>query len=451
MFHPKTATSFYSARTESSVSELAPAPDAEGDRVTSVEAVPVGMLIDGNYRVLGPLGEGAMGMVYLARDERLDRLVAVKIVRKALLERHDAPARFLDEARAMARVRSPYVVNVHHFGDHEGSPYFVMELMDGPTLEQWRIAFDGPPPLEHALALLEQVCLGVQAIHEANTVHHDLKPSNVLIDREGRIAVSDLGLAQAFRRASSTHRAAMCGTLEYMAPEIVGEHEIQDHFAPRADVYSLGCMTYELVTGQLPFARKSDAALMVSHLVETPPPPSEVRPDLPPGLDDIVMRALAKNPADRTASAAELRESLATMRQAAHWARRILLVEDDEDFRELVAQHLTRTFPGMRVDQAGGAEVALAAFDREAYDAVICDLGLPDVDGVTLTTLLRQRRRGRDVPLVVLTGSGGPEEWRRLAALGADGFLVKPVHLEDVSAMLTRVFRDHDASQALTA
>jgi serine/threonine protein kinase len=158
------------------------------DAVSSLErheaswVVPeVGMLIGGIYRVVAPLGTGAMGVVVVARDETLDRKVAIKFVRSDLLD-DGFRERFMAEARAMARVSHPNTLQIHAFGSHDGAPYFVMELVEGVTLDQWIVRNGGPPPLDVALKVMGQICDGVAAIHAANTVHRDLKPSNILVD-----------------------------------------------------------------------------------------------------------------------------------------------------------------------------------------------------------------------------------------------------------------------------
>src|SRR5579859_4710422 len=153
-----------------------------------------GTIIDGVYRVIGELGSGAMGIVFLAHDSTLDRLVAIKLVHDDLCD-ESIRRRFVAEARAMARVRHPNVLQIFSYGEDSGAPYFVMELVDGPTLADWMAQSAHPPPLDVAVKILEGVSEGVAAIHMADTLHRDLKPSNILLDTNLRPRVADLGLA----------------------------------------------------------------------------------------------------------------------------------------------------------------------------------------------------------------------------------------------------------------
>ncbi|MCL2450804.1 MAG: serine/threonine protein kinase, partial [Polyangiaceae bacterium] len=210
-----------------------------------------GAVIDGVYRVIGPLGAGGMGVVILAHETTLDRLVAIKLVRSELCD-GAARGRFISEARAMARVSHSNVLQIHAYGEYAGSPYFVMELVDGPTLEDWLARNGSPPPFDVAVSMLEGICDGISAIHAADTVHRDIKPSNILVGPDLRPRVADLGLA-VLCRADGPPPLEMAGTPAYMAPEAVFASATDPVLPTRADVYSLGCLAYELFTGRPPF------------------------------------------------------------------------------------------------------------------------------------------------------------------------------------------------------
>ena len=196
-----------------------------------------GTLIDSIYRTKDTLGRGGMGVVMRARDERLERDVAIKLIRPELID-ETIRARFLSEARAMARVHHPNVLPIYAFGESDGVPYLVTELVEGGTVEHWLGASAGAPDVDTALRILDETCRGVSAIHAASTIHRDLKPSNLLLGEDLRVRVADMGIADLLQRVSSDRQAELVGTPEYMAPENVRRDEVAPELVPRADVYS---------------------------------------------------------------------------------------------------------------------------------------------------------------------------------------------------------------------
>jgi serine/threonine-protein kinase len=410
------------------------------------EPLPVpGERIGDCYRVEAEIGRGAMGLVLLATDERLERLVAIKLMssplRAAGLERQ-----FLREARAMARVRHPRVASIFAYGQHRGTPYFVMEYVEGGSVHDWLLDQGQAPPVTTAISILEGACRGVSAIHAADTVHRDLKPSNLLLDAELRVKVADFGLASGSQGESLAPYFA--GTLAYMAPELAtsaggGATGASVPASVQSDVYALGCVAYELLTGCPPFAAETDLAMMLEHALEAPLPPSLVRAELTSVFDRVIMRALAKKPGDRHASVDEFAFELEQARRRSLEPLRILVAEDDADFRELLCAQLEQSFAGASIECVSDGRGALAAFDREPASVVLLDLHLPEIDGAGVTAALRAREDAATVPIILLTGSGGAADWKLTAALGADRFLVKPVHIDDVamsirSALQTR-------------
>lgn len=401
-----------------------------------------GTMIADAYRVVRPLGAGGMGVVALAHDDRLDRDVAIKFVRPELFEHQNLRDLFSVEARAMARVSHPNVLTVHAFGEHEHIPYFVMEYLDGPTVEQWLEERNGPPDLDEALTILEQSCLGVEAIHAANTVHRDLKPSNLLIDASLHVAVSDLGVARILEGAGGDGGSqCVVGSAQYMAPEAALGHDSKPELATRRDIYALGCIAYELLTGTPPFVAPTDMSLMAKHLLEAPPAASSLRADLPAGYDAVLLRALDKDPHKRWRSVEAFRRALSGVRSGEEVPDRILIVDDDPDWRMLLHDALEPQFPDAQIDLACDGEEAFAAFEKDPYSVVLVDLQMPEVDGMQLTAHLRSLDASDHTSIIVLTAAGGPREWQRLSEIGADGFLVKPVEPEDVAMLIRRTMK----------
>lgn len=421
----------------------APALPLSGD-VERGNGPTAGTVIDGVYRVIGPLGRGGMGVVVLAHDEVLDREVAIKLIRRELVGDSGLRDRFLVEARAMARVQHPNVLQIYAFGEYAGSPYFVVPLARGSTVDGWLAARPAgtPPDLDEAMSILEQTCLGVEALHAAATVHRDLKPSNLLLDEGGVVRIADMGVAEILRRTNAEGRRDIVGTPEYMAPETVLQTDVAPELAARADVYSLGCLAFELLTGTAPFAATGALGRMMAHVIDPPPRVSDRRPELGVLFDDVVLQAMEKEPAARTHSAEAFRRALVAARRGSKEPVSILVADDDEDFRTLLAGALAREFPDARIECVGDGVAALDAFDRGRPSLAIFDLQMPNLDGMQLTGLVRARAGTEAVPIVVISGSGGPAEWKRLSALGADGFLLKPVNVKDVVTLARRALAE---------
>jgi len=401
----------------------------------------IGDVVGGVYRVLGELGRGAMGVVLEAFDLQLHRKVAIKFVNSASFD-EDSRQHFVQEARAMALVNHPNVLAIHSFGEHGSVPYFVMELVDGQTVDGWLSRSDRRTVLDEALAILNDVCLGVSAIHAANTVHCDLKPSNVLLDSQLRVRVADLGLAAPYVKGGVTK--VIAGTPEYMAPELAFDSD--QPASPSSDIYALGCMAYEMLTGSLPFDGRTALAIMVRHATEEPELPSRRRPGLPVAFDDVLMKALRKRPQDRFPSADLFRRALKEARSSSVEPVRILVAEDDPDFRDLLALKLGMEFPDADIKCVENGRDLVEAFDQKPASVVMIDLQMPILDGVAVTALLRARPEAQNVPIIVMTASGGPQEWKLLSSLGADRFLVKPVNLNDVVTTLRSAVRERTSS-----
>ena len=419
----------------------APNPDALG-----AVGLHEGALVDRTYRVERALGVGGMGAVALATDERLDRKVAIKFIKPELFAFPEMRTFFHNEARAMARVGHRNVLSVFAFGEHEGTPYFVMEYVDGQTVEQWLRARPAGtfPDLDEAVRILEQSCLGVEAIHATSTVHRDLKPSNLLIDKSFRVAVGDLGVARVLD--SATGGNFVVGSASYMAPEAaLGEDEAPE-LASRRDIYALGCIAYELLTGRTPFTGHTDMSVLSQHVLEEAVPPSKIRVGLPPGYDDIVMKALAKDPWKRYPTVDAFRRALIAEHSGAREPERILVADDDDDWRAIILSSLRERFPHAEIDEVRDGELALEAFEKRPYSVVLVDLEMPGMDGAKLTLMLRSVESSARTPIIVLTAAGGPREWQRLSAMGADAFLVKPVNADDVELVIRRTLRSRHSS-----
>lgn len=405
--------------------------DLSGANARNQGPIPqAGAILRGTYRVLGVLGAGAMGTVLHAVDEELAREVAIKIVRRDLA---DAQCKgvFREEARAMARVRHSNVVEIYSFGEHEEQPFFVMQYVPGPNLDQWARE-RAPLSTATAIDIIDQICAGVNAIHHAGAVHHDLKPSNVLIGPGLRAFVADLGLA------SPVHTprfgpGEIAGTPAYLAPEIARGEALASALLPRIDVYAMAVIAFELLTGDLPFRARAAAGMLSLHAFQAPPRASEIRRDLPVAFDAPLLRAMAKIPAERTSSIETFRRELLDAHRRSLGTEappHVLIADDDLANLNAMAELFADEFPGARIDTCTDADAAVAAASRLSPDVVITDLHMPGGGGHDLTRRLREEPVTRDTPIIVVTGQGGASDWQALRKSGADRFLVKPVDVD---------------------
>jgi hypothetical protein len=257
------------------------------------------------YRIDGVLGRGGMGTVYLAHEPRLERKVALKVIRPELAGDETYRRRFASESRAAAAIEHPRVVGVHRAGEERGSLYLAMRHIPGRDLEL-RLRSEGRLSPERAVALVGEVAEALDAIHAAGLIHRDVKPGNVIVGRlnGGEHAyLTDFGLAKAVAASGGlTRTGEVIGSLDYMAPEQIEAGRVD----ARADVYALGCVLFQLVTGRVPFPAGESSAKLWGHVKEQPPSASAVGgPHLAP-LDPVLDRAMAKNPADRFPSAGDL-------------------------------------------------------------------------------------------------------------------------------------------------
>jgi serine/threonine-protein kinase len=260
----------------------------------------------GDYEILGELGKGGMGVVYKARQAKLGRVVALKAIRSAGLADADERARFEAEARAVAKLQHPNIVQVFDVGEHHGLPFFSMEYCPGGSLAQ-KLA-GTPLPAVEAARLVEALARAMQAAHAAQVIHRDLKPANVLLAADGTPKVSDFGLAKRLDEAGQTASGAVLGTPSYMAPEQAGGKGKEA--GPGADVYALGAVLYECLTGRPPFQAPTflDTLRLVAETEAVPP--RQLAPAVPRDLETICLKCLSKEPAQRYATAAGLAEDL---------------------------------------------------------------------------------------------------------------------------------------------
>ena len=274
----------------------------------------INTLFDGRYRIVRRLGSGGMANVYLAEDEELGRQVAIKILNDRHASDDSFVERFRREAKNAAGLSHPNIVSIYDRGEAEGTYYIAMEYLEGRSLKD-RIVAEGPLPIPAAIDATRQILHALGFAHRGGVVHRDVKPHNVLLSPDGserRYKVTDFGISRT-SASQMTEAGSIVGTAQYLSPE-------QARGAPvdqRSDIYSVGIVLYELLTGKLPFTGETPLEIAMKHLSEIPKPPSALRPEVSPDLDMVVLRALAKDPADRFESAEEMDRELARVASGA--------------------------------------------------------------------------------------------------------------------------------------
>jgi beta-lactam-binding protein with PASTA domain/predicted Ser/Thr protein kinase len=265
----------------------------------------IDQVFDGRYKVVRKLGTGGMANVYLAEDQELGRRVAIKMLDDRHAQDEQFVERFRREAKNAAGLSHPNVVSIYDRGQAEGTYYIAMEYLEGRTLKELLVA-RGPTPIPVAIDYARQILAALGFAHRHGVVHRDIKPHNVAVGPDGRIKVMDFGIARA-GTSQMTETGSIIGTAQYLSPEQAKGAPV----GPTSDIYSVGVVLYEMLTGSVPFTGDTPLEIAMKHLSATPEPPSEKRPEVPHELDSIVLRALAKRPEDRYQTAEEMDADLA--------------------------------------------------------------------------------------------------------------------------------------------
>ncbi len=424
----------------------------------------VGRLVDGRYEVVSRIARGGMATVYLAVDRRLEREVALKVMHAHLAEGAsgaDFVSRFRREARAAARLTHPGLVAVYDQGLDGDTSYLTMEYVAGSNLRRAMLT-ERTLPLGRTLDVLEDVLDALAAAHRAGLVHRDIKPENVLLDTEGRLKVTDFGLARAVNEVTATTTGTILGTVAYLSPELIATGACD----ARTDVYAVGILAYEMLLGTVPHTGTTPIQVAFQHVNNDVPPPSDVAPWIPPEVDDLLCALAARDPADRPADAGAALALVRSVRAAldpADLERRV----DPPAGATVDGPPAEGPGPGPTTEHRSAATAPLAALslqDREAAGLteplavghVVVPTtrpGLPPPPAPPVTA--RRRGRGRAVVwslvvLLVLAGAGGGAAWWFSSGPGAytqvPGGLVEASRTE-AAAILDGAGLDHTVEE----
>jgi eukaryotic-like serine/threonine-protein kinase len=267
-------------------------------------------VLNGRYEIDSVLGQGGMAKVFRGTDQVLGRTVAIKVLSPQFADDAQFVTRFRREAQSAAALNHPNIVGVFDTGSQGDVHFIVMEYVEGRTLRDV-IRSDGPLHPQRAVEIADAVAKALESAHDAGMVHRDIKPGNIMLTSDGEVKVMDFGIARTSTGDTLTQTAAVLGTASYLSPEQAQGQPVD----PRSDLYSLGCVLYEMVTGRPPFSGDSPVAIAYKHVKDDPAPPSQINADVPGDLEAVILKSMAKNPANRYQTAAELRQDLQRLMQ----------------------------------------------------------------------------------------------------------------------------------------
>ncbi|MBD3413670.1 MAG: protein kinase, partial [Candidatus Aminicenantes bacterium] len=337
---------------------------------TAKEELTTGTTFAGRFQIIEELGKGGMGRVYKALDKETSEKIALKLIKPEIAADKKTVERFRNELTTARKIRHKNICGMYDLGKHKGSYYITMEFIPGQDLKSF-IRQSGQLTVGKAISIAKQICSGLAEAHKLGVVHRDLKSNNIMIDQDGNVRIMDFGIARSLETKGITGEGVMIGTPEYMSPEQVEAKDVDQ----RSDIYSLGIILYEMISGQLPFEANTPFAVGMKHKGEIPKNPKDFNPQIPDDLSDVILRCLRKNKDTRYQSAGELRSELTKIEQG------LPTTEQTAPRRKpLTSREITVQFPVKKLLIPALAAVALITV------AVTLWLFRPDKDAVAITT-----------------------------------------------------------------
>lgn len=347
---------------------------------------------NGRYQVLDKLGAGGMAVVYKAQDTVLNRIVTVKVLREQFTSDEDFTKRFRREAQAVASLSHSNIVSIYDVGVEHELEYIVMEFVDGRNLKEY-IRENAPLPVDQAVDIAKQICDALDHAHKNQIIHRDIKPHNILLTSDGRAKVTDFGIARAVSAATVTHTGTIVGSVHYFSPE-QARGEVTNE---RSDLYSLGIILYEMITGVLPYDGESPISIALKHMTEEPKPPSAVQPNVPANLEQVILRAISKQPEDRYTNAKQFKQDLERIAQGlGAMPFKPASRSSDNDMTQVMKPVVTGAKQGdnkrkRRLKPIGWVAVVVlilglagGAYALGAFDIRVKEVKMPDITNATI-------------------------------------------------------------------
>jgi serine/threonine protein kinase len=390
-----------------------------GEGSSSSVMLHAGEVVAERYRIDELIGSGGMGVVYRAYDLELDEAVALKVLQPSELgDSESLISRFKQEIKLARKIVHPNVCRIYDFGSWGEIKFVTMELLRGRTLDTL-LQDPGDLDLDGKIELFRGILTGLRAAHRLQIIHRDLKPQNVMITPDNRPVIMDFGLAREIETSGDTGSSEVFGTPSFMAPEHLMGKKL-DH---RCDIYALGVILFELVTGRKPFTGTTIFEIAQKQLTEEPPRPATFDPELPPWLGDMIVKLLQRRPEDRFQSVDEMLDLVEARRDVGR--KKVLLIEDDPVFRTLAEAHLSRA--GIEVISAPNGAQGIELLLSEEPDLVCLDFRLPEMDGFHVATYIQRLDDARRPPIFMMTAIQDPQYEKQAARLGIERFFTKPV------------------------
>ncbi len=391
------------------------------------------------YKIRALLGSGGMGEVYEAADSTLGRRVAIKVAHPDV-----DPDYLLREGRALAAIRHPGIVTVHAMGQHMGVPFLVLEHIQGLSLDRMiedRAARKDPFTYREAVDLLLPIADALASVHQAGLAHRDVKPANVMLAPGGRVVLMDFGLV--VPHVDRVGNRIVAGSLPYMAPEAL-TGDVADGAAPLVDVYAMGVLAHELLTGEAPFVGEHPFEVYQAKMTKPTPLVSAQRPDVPEGLVDLISRMIANDASERPNSAEEVLWELRALRKEMDGEGRVralsvLIVDDDPEMLEALSLFVRAAAGDAEIDTTEHGRGAVQFVRRRVPDLLLLDLDLPDINGIEVCMLLRGMKLGDACMIVSVSGRATPADVDLLRALGVQSLEKGPKLAAELRSLVERI------------
>ena len=398
-----------------------------------------GEVVADTYEIRSVLGSGGMGEVYEAHDRVLNRRVALKVVRPGIASEY-----LLREGRALAAIHHPGIVTVHSMGMHRNVAFLVLERVRGLSLDRMvddRRARGEKFPVVEAIDLLVSIADALSVVHKAGLVHRDVKPGNVMLAPGGRVVLMDFGLV--LPDADRAGHRSVAGSLQYMAPEAL-TGSLAEGTANLVDVYGLGVMGFELLTGVAPFDGEEALELYRSKTRTPQPRVSDLRADVPPPLDALLAQLMAPDPSERPQGAEAALWQLRSLRSriGSGGATRpfsVLIVDDDPDICNALSLYVRAAAPDAEIETTAEGRQAIRSVRRRVPDLLLLDLDLPDINGIEVCMLLRGMQLGDACMIVSVSGRATKADVELLQMLGVQSLEKGPALMNELVQLVQRV------------